>query len=154
MYLDCCYSAQFVTAFIGSLFNHRKGMVPGKFWCSSMPFQESFESDKVQHGVFTSYFMGDYTRKKHRGLLPGFLQAKNPSLSAGDVGKHTGNRQNPMLIDFSGDQDINITIPGAVPETLTDAQKDVPMANIRNGDDFAQWFNTYLQVVYNKNWRR
>jgi hypothetical protein len=149
MYLDCCYSAQFVAAFIGRLFNNRKGLVPGKFWCSSMPFQQSFESDRFQHGVFTSYLMSDYTTKRQRGFLAALFQSRSPSLRKGDVGKHTDNQQNPLLIDFSSDLNMKITIPGAVETRVT--QKDVPMRDDQNGDHLALWLNDYLQVIYNKN---
>ena len=69
----------------------------------------------------------------------------------GHVGQHTENRQNPVLIDFAGEQDINIAIPGANPKTVTETLRDVPMKDVKKGDDLALWFNEYLQVVYKKN---
>jgi len=35
LYLDCCYSGQFAGAFLGRLMSERRGLVPGKVWCST-----------------------------------------------------------------------------------------------------------------------
>jgi len=153
MYLDCCYSAQFVAAFIGRLFNDRNGLVPGKFWCSSMPFQESFEIDKVEQGLFTYYLMVEYTMKRRPGWLRALLQRREPSLWGGHVGRHTENRQNPVLIDFADVQDINIAIPGADPQDRYRDSQRCADESIQRGGDLALWFNEYLQVVYKENSR-
>jgi len=118
-----------------------------------MPFQESFEIDKVEHGLFTYYLMAEYTMKRRPGWLRTLLQRREPSLWGGHVGRHTENRQNPVLIDFADEQDINIAIPGADQKTVTETLRDVPMKSIQRGDDLALWFNEYLQVVYKKNSR-
>jgi hypothetical protein len=150
MYLDCCYSAQFAIAFVGRLLNTRTGLVPGKFWCSSMPFQQSFESPAFRHGVFTYYLMSDYSQKKRRSFPASLFEAKSPSLRTGDVGKHTRNEQNPLVIDFTGDRNPGITIPGAIETRVT--PNEVPVRDVKNGDNMALWLNDYLQAVYDKNW--
>jgi len=98
MYLDCCHSGQFVASFIGKILNTCKGLVPGRFWCSSMPFQESFECPALKQGVFTHSFLSDYSTKK-RSFFSSLFRRRNPSLQYGDVGRRTRSRQNPFLID-------------------------------------------------------
>lgn len=146
MYLDCCYSGQLVAAFVGRLLKERKGLVPGKFWCSSMPLQESFESDEQRHGVFTAYFLNDYSSRKRRDFAP--------SVKSGDVGRATDNRQNPFLIDFTSDRPPLPIVPGAVGINWI-AENELPLTeDTFNGANFSVWLAEFLCAVHTKNWGR
>lgn len=155
MYLDCCYSGQFVAAFVGRLLEDCKGLVPGKFWCSSMPFQKSFEIDAMQHGVFTSHFLSGNSSKEPLTFPRSVFPAGNPSLKAGDVGKNTGNQQSPFVLDFSNfspETDFFLTIPGAVGTNAV--LREVPLPSDVLGAGFARWLPDYLEAVYRKNWSK
>jgi hypothetical protein len=151
MYLDCCHSGQFVASFIGKILYACKGLVPGRFWCSSMPFQVSFESDELKNGVFTHHFLSDYSTKK-RSFFSSLFRGRTPSLRYGDVGRTTGARQNPFLIDFSAGDGPRITIPGAL--WTAKVLKSIPISDdvYDGGDAFARWLTDYLQAVHQANW--
>jgi hypothetical protein len=152
MYLDCCYSGQFVASFIGKILYTCKGLVPGRFWCSSMPFQESFESPEFQQGVFTYYFLSDYSTKK-RSFFSSLFRGRTPSLRHGDVGRRTRSRQNPFLIDFSAGDGPLLTIPGAL--WTRKVMESIPITDdvYNGGDAFARWLTDYLQAVHQANWQ-
>jgi len=155
MYLDCCYSGQFAAAFVARLLEDCKGVVPGRFWCSSMPFQESFEIDELQQGVFTSHFLSDHSTNDESTFSRNIFPSGKSSLKTGDVGRHTGNQQNPFVLDFtnfSSESPFSITIPGAVRAAA--ALREVPLTGKELGTGFALWLTNYLKVVYRNNWSR
>ena len=120
-----------------------------------MDFQESFESDKIRHGLFTSHYLNDYSKRARFRFGPRSLNYRKPSLRAGDVGLYTDGQQTPVLINFSEGTEhdfLSITIPGAVGTRA--AAEEVPFSDniFDDGEAFTQWLSTYLRKVHERNW--
>jgi hypothetical protein len=149
MFLDCCFAGQFAAALLGRTTRDESGLFLGKTWCSSMPFQCAFEDDRLRHGVFSAYFLNEYSTRKAFRLLPTALQPSKPILR--DVGTRTGHRQNPWLIDLH-EGEVSITIPGAVGTRGTAETVPFDEKMFYDGEAFARWVTEYLHAVHRDNW--
>lgn len=111
IYLDCCHAGAVALDIYKNVLKINKkklssgeaitfddgavlgGVGPGRFFCSSMHDEPSFENDIVGHGYFTYAFLNEYSSKP-------VCIGQGPNIALRDIGWYSQGLQHPFFISF------------------------------------------------------